>query len=67
MTPTFRCVLLIDTPPGFEARPMSAELGYRSLGFDLTGGRNNDHALAAHLRELADLLDALTVPDPELI
>lgn len=72
---THRCILLIDTKPGLES-PLTGKgahpprglvdlgLAYRSIGFTLTGERDDDHRLAATLRELADMLDASKLPEP---
>ncbi len=72
LTPSIRCVLLVGTAPGLEARPvkslLTAGLIHHSTGFSMVATDPDDQkALAAALRELADALEAPTVPDPDLV
>ncbi len=67
----FRCLLLVGTHgrnlEAFKHSKILFNLCHHSLGFTCDGDLNDEALLAARLRELADMLEAPTVPDPELI
>lgn len=81
-TPSIRCVILVGTVPGLEGgrtahtreihvpagQSLSTVLAHHSVGFTADAAALEDNAvLAAHLRELADILTAPTIPDPEIL
>lgn len=69
MPPSIRCVLLIGTVAGLESmsNPLLGQICHHSVGFSAGCGPEDTREIAAHLRELADMLEAPEVPDPDLI
>lgn len=69
MSPAVRCVLLVGTVPGLESfkNPLLGSICHHTVGFTMARGVDDHHALAVHLRELADILEAPTVEDHDLV